>query len=120
MCVEAMLEGHYGPVNIAEATGINIEAVRLIMNTQTLAKAYAEAKRNLVQSAIDRLERNVHRNMSVIEANLTNQDPRVRQEAARDLLNRTPGLAPGAKVEVGPMVYKRMVERYVEPADEEK
>ncbi len=120
MCVEAMLEGQYSPAVVAERTGLDLEVVRIIMNTPELAKAYAEAKRNMVQSAIERLERNVHRNMSVIEANLTSQDPRVRHEAARDLLSRTPGLAPGAKVDVTLNAYKKMVEKYIEPDEEKK
>ncbi len=119
MVVEAMLEGYYGPVGVAECTGIDLEVVRIIMNKPELAKAYATAKRNYVQSAIERLERRVHRNLAVVEKLTVNNDPRVRLEAARDQLNRTPGLAPGAKVEVGLSAYKKMVERYIEPDKDE-
>ncbi len=119
MCVEAMLEGQYSPAVVAERTGLDLEVVRIIMNTSELAKAYRDAQRNLVQSGIERLERRLHHNLSTVEKLTVNQDPRVRLEAARDQLNRTPGLAPGAKVEVGLTAYKKMVEKYIEP-DEEK
>jgi len=88
--------------------------VSAVLNSVHFAKLVREAQRNLTQSAIERLERNVHRNLKVLEDNLTNNDPRVRQEAARDLLNRTPGLQPGARVELGVAAYKKIVDKYVE------
>ena len=111
--LHALLEGKSGPVAIHKHTLLPTPLIERILNGPEIADMFTKAKQNFTQSAIDRLTANVHKNIRVIEDNLENRDPRVRQEAARDLLNRTPGLAPGAKVEIGIKAYEAAVEKYL-------
>lgn len=113
--LDCMLAGIVGPKAIAAKIGFTPELVEAIQNRPEMVEAYVQAKKSSVNSAIERLERHVHRNLQVMEDLTLSMDPRVRMEAARDQLNRTPGLAPGARVEIGPAAYKKMVERYLEP-----
>jgi len=113
-CLSEFLAGNVTPKGIEETTGFDLKMVRDVLNSVHFAKLVREAQRNLTQSAIERLERNVHRNLKILEDLTLNKDPRVRMEAARDQLNRTPGLQPGARVELGVAAYKKIVDKYVE------
>ena len=111
--LHAMLEGISGPVRLSKHTGLNVESVKHIIHGPEIAILLSDARRNVTQSAIDRLTGSTHQNISVLERLRANRDPRVRMEAARDLLNRTPGMAPGAKVEIGTKDYALAVEKYL-------
>ena len=118
--LHAMLEGKSGPVAIHKHTLLPTPLIERILNSPEIADMFTKAKQNFTQSAIDRLTGNVHKNIAILERLGDNQDPRVRMEAARDQLNRTPGLAPGAKVEIGTEAYKQAASKYFKPVDEDK
>ncbi len=114
----ATLEGKSGPVAIHKRTRLPVPHIERILNSPEFADMFVKAKRNTTQSAIDRLIGSTHQNIYILEQLRENKDPRVKMEAARDLLNRTPGMAPGAKVEIGTSEYMKMVERYLKKDDD--
>ena len=118
LVVYAMLEGVRGPVRLSKHTGLPVKAVKRLIDDHEVSRMWVNAKRNITQSAIDRLTGSTHQNIYILEKLRENQDPRVRMEAARDLLNRTPGMAPGAKVEVTEAAYLKAAERYFKKDDE--
>ena len=111
--VHAMLEGISGPVRLSKRTGLTVKAVKHLIDDHEVSRMFVNAKRNITQSGIDRLTGGIHQNIHILEELRRNRDPRVKMEAARDLLNRTPGMAPGAKVEIGTKAYEAAVEKYL-------
>ncbi len=116
--LHATLEGKSGPVAIHRHTRLPKPLIEHILNTAEFADMVVKAKQNITQSAIDRLTGSVHTNLNILETLRENRDPRVRMEAARDLLNRTPWMAPGAKVEIGTKAYEAAVEKYLIKKDD--
>ncbi len=94
--LHATLVGKSGPGAIRKHTGLPQPLIERILNGPEFADMFVKAKQNFTQSAIDRLTGSTHQNIRILERLRDNRDPRVRMEAARDLLNRTPGMAPGA------------------------
>ncbi len=115
--VHAMLEGISGPVRLSKRTGLDVKSVKRLIDDHEVARLFVNAKRNITQSGIDRLTGGIHQNIYILEELRTNRDPRVRMEAARDLLNRSPGMAPGAKVEIGTKAYEAAVAKYLIPVE---
>ncbi len=115
--VHAMLEGISGPVRLSKRTGLDVKTVKRLIDDHEVARMWVNAKRNITQSGIDRLTGGIHQNIYILEELRKNRDPRVQMEASRDLLNRTPGMAPGAKVEIGEKAYLAMVEKYLTPVE---
>ncbi len=116
--VHAMLEGVSGPVRLSRRTGLTVKAVKHLIDDHEVARMWVNAKRNITQSGIDRLTGGIHQNIHILEELRKNRDPRVKMEAARDLLNRTPVMAPGAKLDIGAAEYWKMAERYLVKKDE--
>ena len=113
--LHATLEGKSGPVAIHKLTRLPVPLIERILNSPEFADMFVKAKRSVTQSALDRLTGGTHQNIRILEGLRSNRDARVRMEAARDLLNRTPGMAPGVKHDVGASEYWKMAERYLKP-----
>ncbi len=114
----AMLEGVSGPIRLSKHTGLPVKSVERVINGPEIARLLVAARRDFTQSGLDRLTGSIHQNIHILEKLRENRDPRVRMEAARDLLNRTPGMAPGAKVEIGTKAYEAAVEKYLIKKDD--
>ena len=106
-----MLEGVILPTKIAGQTGLDPYSVQKIQRNPEFCKLLDDARRDVTASGIDRIKAGVHRKIRDLDELCGSNDPRIRLDAIRDWLNRG-GTSPSAKVEVGPMAYKKMVDRY--------
>ena len=112
-----MLEGVIAPSKIGERLDISTDLVRKVQDNTEFIRLYEDAKKDTAASAVDRIKAKAHIYVSEMEKLMYSPDPHVRRAALTDLLNRA-GTAPNAKIELGPMAWKKAVDRYIDVSPE--
>jgi len=113
-----MLEGTIYPSRIAKKLGVTPDLIQRVQDDPEFIRLYDTSKQDMSISAVDRVRSKTHIWMAEMEKLAFCLDPNVRRAALTDLLNRA-GTAPSSKLEVGPMAYKKAVDRYIDVTPDE-